>query len=119
MMLDAFVSFWTLAIILAGTGLLGVVLAIVEEWRGHGDAIAFDLIRALTITALGWSVVAVATMLDPVRMGAAVFVPPTVMATATFLMFLIQAVGWACFMVFRWQSLRGTHPWQRQRPVRE
>lgn len=108
-------SFWTLAAVCFVTSLAATGLALAEERAGH-SRLAFDLLRAIAITTLGWAVIAAATILDPVRMGAAVYVPPTVMATATFLAFLVQAIGWACFVAFRWQSLTGRHPWERTAP---
>lgn len=106
-------TFWLLVVIAGITSLAAAALAAIEHTL-HESRVAFDFLRTVAIITCGWCVVAVSTILDPLRMGAAVYVPPSVMATSTFLNFLIECVGWLCFALFRWQAYRGYHPWQRQ-----
>ena len=113
-MLDLVANF--LMFMFAGTAGIGAALAVylafVEDWR-RSNRLAFDFVRSIGIMLGGWFTVALAILLDPVRLGASAFVPPSVMAVATLLCFLSAAVGWTCFLVFQLQALRGRHPWQQ------
>ena len=116
MILGALSSF-ALFTLFAGCGLI-LALYLVATAKVHvhevecSERLTFDLVRAISLILGGWFAVGLGTIMDPIRMSSALFVPPSAMAVATMLNFQSISVGLVSFLVFQLQARFGWHPWQ-------
>ena len=74
----------------------------------------FDLCRMGLIWLLGDITVSLSQWVDPSAMGTPANHEPALMATGTLLIFCVRTVSWGGFFFFQWQTMRRTHPWDRQ-----